>query len=200
MKSKLVCLVLLSAPFAAAQWTPYTADLTIREYEVKQDGSRVLLREFTGTAMRGRDGSTLEVRNIRIDSTKSCPPHTGTLLDAASRTVYSLNYAIGEATIVQRLRSIPRMKPDAQFEKGYSNVNGVQCLVVDRQLATNRSTSCVLPELSIFVRSEMEGSMSNGTRFLSIEELSNLRIGTEPPSGAFQLPQGFRVMERARAK
>ncbi|MCZ2147933.1 MAG: hypothetical protein LC126_09145 [Bryobacterales bacterium] len=43
------------------------------------------------------------------------------------------------------------MKPDPRFEKAYSNVNGVQFLVVDRLLATNRSTSCVLPELNIFV-------------------------------------------------
>lgn|GEM_PF-4398767 len=173
---------------------PFTATKKISEYEVMEDGSERLKAVIEGEYLRASDGSEITYFRYSFGNGMS----SATLIDAKTKKVYALVPGRKLVEVKQVLSNVPRSTHNqgVSASKGRAEVNGIACQAYEAQRSAGISKWCDLPQQDIRLRSEYYIRLTNSSyRLRIVEEVSDLRLGVEPPAAKLAIPPDYRVEE-----
>lgn len=179
---------------AQSAWVPYTANLQQTIERVDAQGRSLGIEVLTtGSVQRWADGSEL---TRKTDRDGSSDQH---LRVAATRTSYLLNDNSKRAVKRDLLPASFQHHPNytATSSAGPERViGGLTCTTF--QLPTGGS-QCVMTGNELVLQREVEVVGRAGARTIWREELTDVKLGVEPPLAELRLPAGYQIVSPASA-
>ena len=175
-----------------SQFLPVIANQSRATYEIRTDGTRLLIKQESGAFYRANDGSKLtrwRVVNNGVEQGEGI----GVLTSGQTGLVHRIDYDAKQVKQTQQLQTpLQPSHRDLSKSTGQQVINGILCRSFPMKVngTANGGTVWVSPENDLIVK--VEWTVRTATKVMQgVEELSDIQIGVQPDSRAFEVPPGF---------